>query len=105
MQQSDVTTLSNYVGQTFLLPLFQAYNASSGNNYAAGIGQGSDYYYNIVQFVSVEVVSTGSHQVIVQPGAKVIDFNTVVGTAQPAGTGTDANGNVLTTFLPPKLTQ
>jgi Flp pilus assembly protein TadG len=97
MQQSDINTLSNYVGQTFLLPLYTAYDPSN-----PGYGQGSNYYYNIVQFVGVTVVSTGSHQVMVQPGAKVIDFNSVIGNSQPAGTGTDSN---LTTFLPPKLTQ
>jgi Flp pilus assembly protein TadG len=105
MQQSDINTLSRYEGQTFLLPLFKAYNSSPGSNYAPGIGQGSDYYYNIVEFVSIKVVSTGSHSVIVQPSAKVVDFGSVTGSSQPAGTDTDANGYVLTTFLPPKLTQ
>jgi Flp pilus assembly protein TadG len=105
MQQSDVNTLSGYEGQTFLLPLLKAYNPSTDSNYAPGIGQGSDYYYNIVEFVGVKVVGTGSHSVVVQPSAKVVDFASVTGGSQPAGTATDPNGYVLTTFLPPKLSQ
>jgi Flp pilus assembly protein TadG len=106
MQQDVVNTLSNYTGGTFLLPLYKAYDPSAGN-YTAGLGQGSNYYYNIVDFVSVKIISTGDHTVTVQPSAKVLDFTNVVLITQPAGTYTATGGgsSQLTTFVPPKLTQ
>jgi hypothetical protein len=106
MQQDVVDTFSGYVGATFLMPLYKAYD-SSADNYQAGVGNGSNYYYNIVDFVSVKIVSTGTHTVTVEPTAKVLDFNNFSLITQPAGTYTPANGasSQLTTFAPPKLTQ
>lgn len=106
MQQDVVNTLGSYVGDTFLLPLYQAYDPSA-SNYTAGVGQGSNYYYNIVDFVSIQIVRTGTRTVTVVPSAKVLDFNNFSLITQPAGTYAPAAGALsqLTTFAPPKLTQ
>jgi hypothetical protein len=96
--------ISNYVGQSFLLPLFKPLN-SSQSSYAAGNGNGSQYYYNIVQFVSVKVISSDNANkggLVVQPSPKVLNFSfDSVKNAAPAGTTT----NTSFTFLPAKLTQ
>ena len=84
------------------LPLFTPYNSGVpvASDYAAGTGEGSHYYYAIVQFVSVTVVS-GSSGVTVQPSA-FLDPNLVFTSAPvPVGTGS----GVVTTFAAPKLTQ
>jgi Flp pilus assembly protein TadG len=96
--------LSNYVGQSFLLPLFQPLN-SSQTSYAAGYGNGSNYYYNIVQFVSVKIISSDNANkggLVVQPSPIVLNFSfDTVKNVAPAGTATTTTF----TFLPPKLTQ
>jgi Flp pilus assembly protein TadG len=106
MQQDVVSTIGNYAGDTFLLPLYKAYN-SSALTYEAGVGHGANYFYNIVDFVAVKIVSTGTHTVTVEPSAKVLDFNNFDLITQPAGTYTAPAGgsSQLTTFVPPKLTQ
>lgn len=106
MKTSVLHTIANHVGEVDLLPLFKPLDANS-DSYEAGNGNGSHYYYNIVQFVSVKIISVDNKSLVVQPSAKIIDFNTVIGTTQPAGTYTDSSGNpvLLTTFAPPKLTQ
>ena len=103
LKTSVVHTLSNYVGNTYLLPLFKALN-SDPLNYQAGTGQGSHYYFNIVQFISVRIVSTGNSTVVVQPSSMVLNPDIVIGT-QPTPAGTGSNATTATTFLPPKLTQ
>jgi hypothetical protein len=103
LKTSDVHTLSNYVGDTYLLPLFKALD-SNPLTYQAGHGQGSNYYFNTVQFVSVRIVTTNNSTVILQPSPMVLNPDTViVNQLTPAGTG--SNATTATTFLPPKLTQ
>lgn len=105
LETSTISNVQAHVGETFLLPLFQPLDSSS-NSYAAGNGQGSNYFYNIVQFVSVKIVSSDNNSVVVQGSPVVIDFNTFItqsGSTVPAGSGTYVSTSF--TFLPPKLTQ
>lgn len=107
MKTDVIHTLNDYVGTTFLLPLFKPLNdgTASGSSYTAGNGHGSHYYYNIVQFVSVKLVSADDKSVIVEPSPQVLDLSqvTISGTATPAGAGSSTT--VQTTFTPPKLSQ
>jgi Flp pilus assembly protein TadG len=117
-QGSDVHTLDNEVGQVYLLPLYKPYQngtVSNGNGnsntsssgYAAGYNQGSNYYYNIVQFVSVKIVSSDrSNGVVVQPFGKPFDPTQVTfgATPVPAGSGNSSSWTSYT-FATPKLVQ
>ena len=71
MKTSVEHTLENYVGDTYLLPLFEPLtnpdehddgqegeHHNHGSSYTAGNGNGSHYYYNIVQFVAVKLISS-----------------------------------------------
>ena len=100
MKQSLVSYINGYAGQTFLMPLFKPY--SPAPSYSAGTGNGSHYYYQIVQFVPVIVVSNIHGGVTVQPAA-VVEGNVNFTNFGPAGTGT-ATSSVLT-FSYPKLTR
>jgi hypothetical protein len=65
------------------------------------VGQGANYFYNIVEFVAVTIVPNNNGGVSVQPAA-YIDPNIVFsGNAVPAGT----SSSLMTTFTSPKLTQ
>ena len=105
---SLVMTINNYVGQTFMLPLFTPVNAgTAANNYSdyqAGTGNGSHYYYDIVQFVAVTIQqpSSSNRQVVVQPAA-MIEPNAILNPATIAPVGTSSQ--LVTTFTTPKLTQ
>jgi Flp pilus assembly protein TadG len=100
---SLVSDINGHTGQTYILPLFAPANASQAN-YAAGQGQGSNYFYNIVQFVGIQIMPSGDNngQVIVQPAA-VLDPNAIFNqsTVVPAGNA----GQLVTTFTAPKLTR
>jgi Flp pilus assembly protein TadG len=100
MKTSTVHTASNYVGQTFLLPLFTPY--SPDPNYAAGTGNGSQYYYNIVQFVAITLTTVDNQSIHVQPTG-LIDPNLILSSSTVAPAGTTSS--VVTTFATPKLTQ
>jgi Flp pilus assembly protein TadG len=106
LKTSDVHTLSNYVGDTYLFPLFKALDSNPAT-YTAGTGQGSNYYFNTVQFVSVRVVSTNNSTVVLQPSPMVLNPDTIIlSSVVPAGTGSgSASTKNATTFTPPKLTQ
>ena len=67
MKTSVLHTLEGYVGDTFILPLFQPLNGTPGSAYTAGNGNGSHYYYNIVKFVAVQIIYVDNKSVIVQP--------------------------------------
>lgn len=104
LKTSDIFALADHVGETYLLPLFKPYDSV---NYEAGIGNGSHYTYNIVQFVSVKIISASNANkggVVVQPSAMVLDFDqiTFTSTPVPAGTGTTSSTS---TFVAPKLVQ
>ena len=125
MKTSDIHTLSNYVGDRFLLPLFtpldpgttttttttnkkgQTTTSTTTTPYSAGNGNGSHYYYNIVQFVSVTITAVDGKSVVVQPSATMINPTwDILSSSVPAGTGTGAASTTnATTFATPKLTQ
>jgi len=109
MKTSVLHTMDNYVGDTFLLPLFEPLNngTAKGSTYTAGNGNGSHYYYNIVQFVSVKITYVDNKSLVVQPSATVVNLNwATFSSTAPAGTGSgSASTTNATTFAPPKLTQ
>jgi hypothetical protein len=90
-------------GDTFILPLFKAKNSDPAN-YLAGVGQGSNYYYNITRFVAVRITSPKNENryIQVQPVA-VIDPDAIfmAGGVAPAGTQT----RPISFFAVPKLTR
>ena len=108
MKTSVLHTLSGYIGNTYLLPLFKPLNDGTLplSTYQAGNGNGSHYYYNIVQFVSVKLVYVDNKSVVVEPSATTLNPIWVVPSSQPtpAGTG-NGNSSHATTFEPPKLSQ
>lgn len=100
---STVMAVNDYVGGVYILPLFKAKD-SSPTNYQAGVGQGSKYDYNIVQFVAVRIMPTKqtNREIVVQPVAHA-DPNALFEPSSilPAGTTTQ----LTTTFVVPKLTR
>ena len=102
MKSSLISAINARAGTQFMLPLFTPYDPGvpNPNTYSAGTGNGSHYYYAIVEFVGVTVVSSGSG-VTVQPSA-FLDPNLVFsGNPVPVGTGS----GVVSIFAAPKLTQ
>jgi len=102
MKSSLISAINARAGTQFMLPLFTPFDPGipNPNTYSAGTGNGSHYYYAIVQFVGVTVVSSGSG-VTVQPSA-FLDPNLVFSSSPtPVGTGS----GVVTIFAAPKLTQ
>jgi hypothetical protein len=79
----------------------------SVTNYQAGSGQGSNYYYTIVQFVGMKISyvdSTGNNKAIkVQPSA-LIDPNALYSSVSPAQAPSGSTP-VATTFYGAKLIQ
>jgi hypothetical protein len=123
MKTTVLHDLANYVGSTFLLPLYKplvsdatgTYNGqpaqvgtydANTQNYAAGTGNGSHYYYNIVQFVSVKIVSSNNGNkggLVVEPSCTVLDYSIAnVTNVVPAGEG---SSGASFTFVPAKFTQ
>jgi Flp pilus assembly protein TadG len=101
---STISAVNDYVGETFLLPLYKAKN-SSPKKYQAGVGKGSHYDYNIVRFVPIRIMpsSHSAHDVIVQPSGgvdpmAVFDAKSIA----PAGTSSDPT---VTSLTLPKLSQ
>lgn len=106
LKTSTIHTLMGQIGQTYLLPLFKPLNDGSIDPalYAAGTGNGSHYYYNIVGFVGITITYVDNSGVHVQPSA-FIDPNVVlknIGVAVPPATG---SSSLTTTFTTAKLTQ
>jgi Flp pilus assembly protein TadG len=105
MKASTVMAMNDHQGETFLLPLFKAFN-SSPTNYAAGSGNGTNYNYNITGFVAIKIQPTDDYNgsVIVAPSARIFegDVGWVPNSVVPAGSGTT---RAVTTFSTPKLTQ
>lgn len=97
---SGVMAVNDYVGKTFVMPLYTPYSSSS-----AGTGQGSNYFYNIVQFVGVRAMTPSStnKEIVVQPAPIIVpnallDPSTIV----PAGTGSTTSATI---FAAPRLTR
>jgi Putative Flp pilus-assembly TadE/G-like len=102
MKSSLISAINARAGTQFMLPLFTPYDPGvpNPNTYSAGTGNGSHYYYAIVEFVGVTVINSGSG-VTVQPSA-FMDPNLVFSSNPvPVGTGS----GVVSVFAAPKLTQ
>lgn len=98
-----VQTINAETGNSFVLPTFKAFDSSSGN-YQAGSGKGSNYFYNVVEFVGVKVTSPANEKkdILVQPAAIVEpDSMFLAGSVKPAGT----TSGLVTTFATPKLSR
>jgi Putative Flp pilus-assembly TadE/G-like/Putative Tad-like Flp pilus-assembly len=118
---SSAQTINSMPG-TYLLPLFRAVDDGQGagtsltgspfssSTYAAGLGTGSNYCYNIVDFVAVQLMDTSymsqnnNKNVYVEPTAMVLTFDQVTGTP-PTITGPPTTGSLNTVFVAPRLTQ
>src|SRR5438045_7307170 len=100
MKEMLVGTIEAQAGTSFLFPLFTTYNAGvpSASDYSAGTGQGSNYFFNPVQWVGVTIVSSSSG-VVVQPGP-YLDSNIVFSSGQPVPVGTTSS--TITVFAAPK---
>lgn len=94
-QSDDAQSINDYVGKTFMLPLYKPYVPSNDPSiYQAGVGNGSSFAYNIVQFVGVKIMPANrdNREVWIQP-ADVSDPNMIL-------TGVAlANGNGSTTSI------
>jgi hypothetical protein len=106
MKQSLVSAINAKAGQHYLLPLFNPYNNGipDPSTYSAGTGQGSNYYYQIVQFVGITIVPANNGTVVVQPYA-MISPNTLFASGGPVPVGTGSATGFVTVFAAPKLTQ
>jgi hypothetical protein len=100
---SNVMEMNADVGNTYLIPLFQPVNngVPNPNTYQAGVGNGSNFNYDIVQFVAVTImpVSDTNRQIVVQPAA-YIDPSAVFAPSSVVPMGTSSFS---TTFTAPKL--
>lgn len=99
---SSVSDMNSLVGKTFMMPLFKPFNSNS-NNYEAGDGNGSNYYYNVVAFVGVKImpVDDTNREVVVTP-YPITDPNAILNPSSIAplsGTGS----TTVTALAPPKL--
>jgi hypothetical protein len=106
LKTSTIHTAQNNVGQTYLLPLFKPVNAGTPpdySDYQAGSGNGSHYYYTIVQFVGIKIMPSNSG-VVVEPTAVSVPQAVLTGVtvATPPPNGST---QLQTTFAAPKLTQ
>jgi Flp pilus assembly protein TadG len=103
MKSSTIMAVNDYVGGTYLLPLYRAKN-SSESDYQAGVGEGSHYYYNIEAFVAVTIMQPdkSNGEIVVQPGTYV-DVEDVFDPSSIAPAGTSST--VITTFVAPKLSE
>jgi Flp pilus assembly protein TadG len=104
-KSSDVQSVNQYIGTTFLLPLFNPYNSSAAN-YTQGVGTGSGFTFDIVQFVGVKIVRPPqlNQQVFLQP-SMVLDPSVVfTGGAAPVDTVTGGT-SITTTFSYPRLSR
>src|SRR5262249_2141136 len=106
----DAQTLNANPG-VYLLPLYKAFNPGNPNpsDYAACPGQGANYFYNIVDFVPVQITFVDdqrtNREVWVKPAAMVIDFNQVIG-ASPQLAGPPTSWSTFTPlFTALRLTQ
>jgi Flp pilus assembly protein TadG len=105
LRTSDIQTLQGEIGNTYLLPLFNPVNNGSIDPtlYAAGVRQGTNYLYDIVQFVAITITYVDNFGVHVQPSAMVVP-NGIFTNVTPAATPT-ATSPLITTFTAPKLSQ
>jgi Flp pilus assembly protein TadG len=105
LKTSDIHTLEGEIGQSYLLPLFKPVDngVPDPSTYAAGTGNGSHYYYDIVQFVAITITYVDNKGVHVQPSAMIVPQG-IFSSVTPAATPTTGSP-LITTFTTPKLTQ
>jgi Flp pilus assembly protein TadG len=104
LKTSTIQEVGDNVGGLYLMPLFKPVNSGSGN-YAAGNGQGSNYFYTIVAFVGVKITavdSTGNDKAIMVQPTALIDPTALYKNAMPAQAPTPTTP-LRTTFLGAKL--
>jgi Flp pilus assembly protein TadG len=106
LKESTIHTASQNVGTIYLLPLFKPVNDGSidPSLYQAGIGLGSNYYYTIVQFVAIQIVSADDGSIIVEPVSGIY-ADAVLNGVMVATPPTSSSWSVATTFGACKLTQ
>lgn len=98
-------------GQAYLLPLFTPRtpwdSATGGSNYAAGVGTGQNYDYNISGFASVTVESdpTDNRLVIVKPSATILDYTKIITASAPSVAGQPNATISNSVFIAPRLTE
>jgi hypothetical protein len=102
LKDSTIQTAQGYAGTNFVLPLYNPYQTSP--SYSAGSGNGSHYYYQVVQFVGIKIISAPGKGVVVEPTAFRIDPSLATFTTPPVPAGT-AGTSQATIFVGPKLTQ
>lgn len=103
---SNIMDINNYIGKTFIIPLYQAKDPSA-KSYQAGVGEGSNFNFNIVQFVGITIMAPKDKNgdVVVQPAAIVEpDVAFLSGSIKPAQPPSETS-NLVTTFTTPKLTR
>src|SRR5262249_37422813 len=101
---------SSHIGKSYLLPLFKpkvAYDPNNPSTYQAGVGNGSHYNYDIVQFVSVTITSDpgDNRNVYVTPSATVLSLEQIITSGQPTPGGQPGSTPMQTVFVAPRLSQ
>ena len=103
---ANVMDVNIYIGKSFIIPLYEPKNANA-NSYEAGVGQGSNYDFDIVAFVGITIMQpkNTNREVVVQPAAIVEpDAVFLTGTVMPAQPP-DKTSKLVTTFTTPKLSR
>ena len=97
-KSSDVQTVNNYIGNTYVIPLFTPYSTSP---YQAGSGQGSNYNYDVIKFVGIKLMqpTDSNRQVVVEP-VPINDPTMILKTSSIATLSSSGNTSV-TALAPP----
>jgi Flp pilus assembly protein TadG len=108
-RSTDASTLNNYPG-IYLLPLYKAYDdGSTSGSYQPAVGNGQAYYYNIVDFVPVQITTvvgeSTNKEVWVKPAAMVLDLNQIVGGSTQLASPPSSWSAFTSLFVAPRLTQ
>jgi Flp pilus assembly protein TadG len=98
---SSVMTVNANIGKTYVIPLFTPY--SPDPSYSAGTGNGSHYFYNVVQFVGVTIMqpADSNRQIVVQP-APITDPTMILNPSSIKALSSTGDTSV-TALAPPKL--
>jgi Flp pilus assembly protein TadG len=106
LKTTDIQAAQQVVGNTYLLPLFKPVDPGIPDpaTYQPGVNQGTNYAYNIVQFVGVRITVVNNKSIVVQP-APVTDPNAILTGVAPAAPPPAGSWALPTTFTSPKLTQ
>jgi hypothetical protein len=106
LKTSDIHAVMPVVGNTYLLPLFKPVDPGipDPSTYQPGVNTGTNYGYNIVQFVGIRITFVNNSSVMVEP-AGVIDPNPLFTGITPATPPPPGSSGLQTTYLVPKLSQ